>query len=429
MTTDNAGNTSWVSDEQARTAARTPLFVEGWTDQEVKDTIANTPDFWQKYNGISNKPVGSEQYADVWYDELNPTGTSRWSPPNLSGDGGGIFGSSFLDPKQLSEYVEPINRYVGPLVLPTVMAIGGAAVGGPIGGMIGGSTGATIGAGIGASTYGAIDSVDKGDYLGALAKVGTSIAGAYAGGAGDLFSSETGAVPDYTSLAGNAFAAPTLTVDPSLAVGNGLITPDITTGFGSYMANPGADLGSFYNPPSFSVDPTLANNVPTPSLSPDVIAPPTYNNALTPTPEFQVNPALAPDAPPFTVNPELHAFSNTLPEYDPDYQQSTNTKPLSDAIMKLSKGLLGGSGANQKLPTFNVNFTPLSQQAFGTTGNNWMGTNKAAAGNAGTGFNATPFKGSFLANAGDDKRITDYLAEYLPINASKKLKDFSSFVA
>ena len=359
-----------------------------------------------------------EEYAAALANE-----STYLTPGGVGGFGG--FMNQNLNAANLSQYIEPINKYLGPLVLPTVMAIGGGLVGGGLAGaatagtaLAGTTAGSAIGgaaSGAGSAAFNTIDQVDKGNVGGALLGLaGSTIMGGIGGAAlGSTPSAPTMSTADVNTLANGAYTAPTFTVDPTLAP-SGLMTP--------------GGIGSAPITPAFSIDPTLSNGLISPSLSPDAIPAPTYSNALTPTPEFQVNPALAPEAPAFNVNPELHAFSNTLPELDPNYKPSSDYKPVGDAVKKLAKGLMGG-GANQTLPTFNVNYTPLSQQAFGTTGNNWMGTNKAAAGAAGTGFSPSPFKGSFLANAGEDKRITDYLAEYLPLNASKKLKDFSSFVA
>ena len=386
---------------------------------------------------VANTPLGEAEaeaqrryqmalnYTPAEYQAALAREASYLTPGGVGGFGG--FMNQNLNAANLSQYIEPINRYVGPLVLPTVMAIGGGLVGGGLAGaatagtaLAGTTAGSAIagaGSGAGSAAFNTINQIDQGNVGDALLGLaGSTIMGGIGGAAlGSTPSAPTMSTADVNTLANGAYAAPTLTVDPTLAP-SGLMSP--------------GSIGNVPITPAFSVDPTLANGLMSPSLSPDVIPAPTYSNALTPTPEFQVNPALSPEAPAFNVNPELHAFSNTLPEYNPNYNQSTNTKPLTDAVTKMAKGLLGGNNASMSMPTFNVNYTPLSQQAFGTTGNNWMGADKLrAAGATGNGLSQTPFKGSFLANAADDKRITDYLADYLPLNASKKLKDFSSFVA
>jgi len=436
------GGGGHITDEQARAAARTWLDVgPDWSEQDVKDYIANTPGFYDKYQGINLHPQGYQPFEGITYSQDFPTG-ERYSWPTKEVSGG-IFGSSFMDPAEMSEWVEPINKYVGPLVLPTVMAIGGGLVGGGLAGAalagtaLAGTTaaGAITGAaqGLGASTFNTINQVDQGNTGGAiLGALGSAATGGIAGAAGAVGSGAVGTMGQdaINTLAGDAFAAPVLTVDPSLSLNTGLITPDITSGFANYMGSTGADLASIYNTPSFTADPTLANNVTLPSLTPDAIAAPTYSNALTPTPEFQVNPALAPDAPAFSVNPSLDAFSNTLPELDPNYQSTAaRDQIVNDTMSKFAKGLMSGNNSNAALPTFQTNFTPLSSQAFGNTGNSWGIGKSGQAGLQNSTFKDAPFKGSYLMNGQDDQNLTSYLADYLPLNASKKMKDFSSFVA
>ena len=439
QTYDNAGNLGYVTAEQAREQAKTPYTVrnteEGWA------AAAADPQFWDKYSGIV-VPHTATKSTTIWKD-----GTSSTVDTNdlLSGDGGfGGWMNQNLNAANWSEYVEPINKYVGPLVLPTVMAIGGGLVGGGLAGAalagtaLAGTTaaGAITGAaqGLGASTFNTINQVDQGNTGGAiLGALGSAATGGIAGAAGAVGSGAASTLGQdaINTLAGDAFAAPVLTVDPTLSLNTGLITPDITSGFANYMGSTGADLASIYNTPSFTADPTLANNVTLPSLSPDAIPAPTYNNALTPTPEFQVNPALAPDAPAFSVNPSLDAFSNTLPELDPNYQSTAaRDQILNDTMSRFAKGLLsGGNKSNSAMPMFQTNYTPLSSQAFGNTGNSW-GVNKAGqTGLQSSTFKDAPFKGSYLMNGQDDQNLTSYLADYLPLNASKKMKDFSSFVA
>jgi len=435
---DGAGNTYYTDtpDANAQQATTPETYYDAWGNN-----VGSTISPWNSSEEQERRYQMAMNYTPEEYQAALAREATYLTPGGVGGFGGWM--NQNLNAANLSQYVEPINKYVGPLVLPTVMAIGGGLVGGGLAGaaLAGtalGSTaaGAITGAaqGLGASTFNTINQVDQGNtggaILGALGSAATGgIAGAATGAATGAAS--TMGQDAINTLAGDAFAAPVLTVDPSLSLNTGLVTPDITSGFANYMGSTGADLASIYNTPSFTADPTLANNVTLPSLTPDVTAAPTYSNALTPTPEFQVNPALAPDAPAFSVNPSLDAFSNTLPELDPNYQSTAaRDQILNDTTSKFAKGLLsGGNKANAALPTFQTNFTPLSSQAFGNTGNSW-GVNKAGqSGLQGSTFKDAPFKGSYLMNGQDDQKLTSYLADYLPLNASKKMKDFSSFVA
>lgn len=104
-------------------------------------------------------------------------------------------------------------------------------------------------------------------------------------------------------------------------------------------------------------------------------------------------------------------------------------RAVNKTIQQFSKGLLS-QGANVKMPTFDINFTPLSAQTWGATGNNWLGdATQQAVEAAATAPQNGEFKGSFLMGKDRDKDLTKYLAEYLPLNASKKLKGLSSYLA
>lgn len=371
-------------------------------------------------------------YTPEEYQAALAQNATYLTPGGVGGFGG--FMNQNFNAANLSQYVEPINRYVGPLVLPTVMAIGGGIVGGGLAGAalagtaLGGTTagGAIAGAaqGLGASTFNTINQAEQGNTGGAiLGALGSAATGGIGGALGATGSSALGAaageIPIGSSLAEMEALYPQ--VYGSIAQDAGLNTIANGTGPGLIYGSPefyaaGNDLGLTSQQTGSLANTSLGgqsamglSGLPITYGSPEMIEQ-GQDLGLTPSETTSLN------------NTALGGVSAN--------QLATGDTLASDAMSKFAKGLMSGSNkANTALPTFQTNFTPLSSQAFGNTGNSW-GTNKAGLATSGlSAFTESPFKGSFLMNSQDKDNLTSYLADYLPLNASKKMKDFSSFLA
>ena len=451
-TYDNAGNLQQVTTAQAREQSKTGFTArsaeEGWA-------AANSdPDFWNKYNAISI-PHTATKSTSIWQD-----GTSSTVDTNdlLSGDGGfGGWMNQNLNAGRLSPQIEPINRNVGPLVLPTVMAIGGGLAGGGLaaaglaGGALGGTAGAATtgaamagmgaagtaavgaGAGAGSALFGSLNQgIEQGDWGGAALNMGMgAVKGAVGGGllgqfagAGDV-PVEMGNIPIGSSLAEMEALYPQ--VYGSMAYDAGL---------GGTVAST-ANQGLMYGTPEFydaagdlGMSAQQAGSLTDTSLGGQSAM------GLTNTPITYGSPEMYEQGSDLGLSSKQAGSLKdaSLGGQSAD-QLSRNSDPFKDMMKKqledaLKKGLggIGGNQANGQLPQFKLNLTPLSAQTFGT-GNTWDSSNASGLMNKAAGFEAAPFKGSFLSSEDDKSGLTSYLQDYLPLSASKKIKDFSNFMA